>query len=408
MKELTVCKRRCIHDDTGNVDPVKAAETPVPRGSVASKKRRMTEGGESPQAAKKLKAEPYHQPTTPFSAPQQRPRPDSGVHLANAGLPVGPAFRPNMMSSTTATSQAPPSQDHPQIDPSLFSMYPEPPETSSSTANGHPYHAMDKQESYNSYILPSLEQIANEVLDMNGRHNDYDQNHTDQDQHFVNHFIEASRQADSTAYHSKEPHGLEKQDDSVDSAISVPGTEELVQRQTKVHAGSVAAYQRTPAEPTLTNGYADDGVAHAEQAAKPSATPVMHHELPPQPSLEPSQENVPAPTSPLTQLTTSPATSKSFINKIPLYQPPAQPAAKPPVPLTNGNDHAANASPPPANSKRKRDSKSATPGANSVKKAKTNGVEREMSPDERDEDENLRLARMLQQEDLGLRRRSKS
>lgn len=36
-------KRRCIHDEHGNVDPVKASETPIPRGS-ASKKRRVSEG----------------------------------------------------------------------------------------------------------------------------------------------------------------------------------------------------------------------------------------------------------------------------------------------------------------------------------------------------------------------------
>ncbi|KAF2198384.1 hypothetical protein GQ43DRAFT_483345 [Delitschia confertaspora ATCC 74209] len=36
-------KRRCIHDENGNVDPVKASEAPIPRGS-ASKKRRISEG----------------------------------------------------------------------------------------------------------------------------------------------------------------------------------------------------------------------------------------------------------------------------------------------------------------------------------------------------------------------------
>ncbi|KAF2268588.1 hypothetical protein CC78DRAFT_540850 [Lojkania enalia] len=37
-------KRRCIHDENGNVDPVKASEAPIPRGS-ASKKRRVSDEG---------------------------------------------------------------------------------------------------------------------------------------------------------------------------------------------------------------------------------------------------------------------------------------------------------------------------------------------------------------------------
>ncbi|KAF2195200.1 hypothetical protein K469DRAFT_544639 [Zopfia rhizophila CBS 207.26] len=48
-------KRRCIHDENGNVDPVKASEAPVPRGS-ASKKRRVSEGDGEP-SSKKMKKE---------------------------------------------------------------------------------------------------------------------------------------------------------------------------------------------------------------------------------------------------------------------------------------------------------------------------------------------------------------
>ncbi|KAF2477796.1 uncharacterized protein BDR25DRAFT_275202 [Lindgomyces ingoldianus] len=49
-------KRRCIHDENGNVDPIKASEAPVPRGS-ASKKRRVSEGDTNP-ASRDLKNEP--------------------------------------------------------------------------------------------------------------------------------------------------------------------------------------------------------------------------------------------------------------------------------------------------------------------------------------------------------------
>ncbi|CAO2654379.1 Nn.00g111120.m01.CDS01 [Neocucurbitaria sp. VM-36] len=48
-------KRRCIHDEYGNVDPVKANEVPIPRGS-ASKKRRVSDE-DSTTTAKRMKHE---------------------------------------------------------------------------------------------------------------------------------------------------------------------------------------------------------------------------------------------------------------------------------------------------------------------------------------------------------------
>ncbi|KAF2742720.1 hypothetical protein M011DRAFT_462275 [Sporormia fimetaria CBS 119925] len=51
-------KRRCIHDENGNVDPVKAAEAPVPRGS-ASKKRRASLEVDGEALTKKLKMESF-------------------------------------------------------------------------------------------------------------------------------------------------------------------------------------------------------------------------------------------------------------------------------------------------------------------------------------------------------------
>ncbi|KAI9692764.1 MAG: JmjC domain-containing histone demethylation protein 1 [Bogoriella megaspora] len=48
-------KRRCIHDENGMIDPVKAAEAPVPRGSTVNKKRKPTGEMMSPYAQKKLK-----------------------------------------------------------------------------------------------------------------------------------------------------------------------------------------------------------------------------------------------------------------------------------------------------------------------------------------------------------------
>ncbi|KAH7354587.1 hypothetical protein BKA66DRAFT_430417 [Pyrenochaeta sp. MPI-SDFR-AT-0127] len=48
-------KRRCIHDEYGNVDPIKANEVPIPRGSAAKKRRVSDE--DSMATAKRMKYE---------------------------------------------------------------------------------------------------------------------------------------------------------------------------------------------------------------------------------------------------------------------------------------------------------------------------------------------------------------
>ncbi|KNG44318.1 hypothetical protein TW65_08669 [Stemphylium lycopersici] len=51
-------KRRCIHDEYGNVDPIKANEIPIPRGS-ASKKRRVSDEGSTSTAKRMRHASSY-------------------------------------------------------------------------------------------------------------------------------------------------------------------------------------------------------------------------------------------------------------------------------------------------------------------------------------------------------------
>ena len=51
-------QRRCIHDEYGNIDPVKAAETPVPRGST-SKKRRISDEHDGEAINKRIKRESF-------------------------------------------------------------------------------------------------------------------------------------------------------------------------------------------------------------------------------------------------------------------------------------------------------------------------------------------------------------
>jgi F-box/leucine-rich repeat protein 10/11 len=54
---LTLPQRRCIHDENGNIDPVKASETPVPRGE--KKKRRVSDNDDGEAINKKMKRESF-------------------------------------------------------------------------------------------------------------------------------------------------------------------------------------------------------------------------------------------------------------------------------------------------------------------------------------------------------------
>ncbi|OCL08226.1 hypothetical protein AOQ84DRAFT_45227 [Glonium stellatum] len=83
-------KRRCVHDEYGNIDPIKASEAPVPRGS-ASKKRRVSDEDISP-VNKKPKKEPMSTSDT-IRGVGTASRPRDSVHLE------GPLHRPNMAPS---------------------------------------------------------------------------------------------------------------------------------------------------------------------------------------------------------------------------------------------------------------------------------------------------------------------
>jgi F-box and leucine-rich repeat protein 10/11 len=75
---LTQKQRRCIHDENGNVDPIKAAEAPIPRGS-ASKKRRVSDVEDGEALSKRMRLESFaglvHGPVSHFNRyPLQKPR----------------------------------------------------------------------------------------------------------------------------------------------------------------------------------------------------------------------------------------------------------------------------------------------------------------------------------------------
>lgn len=84
-------KRRCVHDEYGNIDPVKASEVPVPRGS-ASKKRRVSDEGASP-AKKKPKKEPIPTSDTirgvgTTSRPRDNIHMEGALHRPNTALSI--------------------------------------------------------------------------------------------------------------------------------------------------------------------------------------------------------------------------------------------------------------------------------------------------------------------------------
>lgn len=174
-----------------------------------------------------------------------------------------------------------------------------------------------------------------QVLDMNGRsHEDYQ--------------VSPPQGPHGTAAMSNGVSDVTKPDESVDSAISLPGSDDGRQQ------GEAQATQDVSAQPS---------VEVAPLAAQ-----------------------------------TSPSLQKSNANELPLYKPPAPLSQSPELikrqpQLSNGDIPDATAS-----TKRKRDSISSASG---MKKARLNSVE----PTGEDT-QSLELAKTLQQGDLGLRQRS--
>ena len=307
----------------------------------------------------------------PIPKAQPRPKPSPSANRQH----IQPQLQPQPL---------PPEPEQPQIDPNLFSMY-----TNHDEHVGYedvkPSYPMAEQPQppglpSGPYQLPSLEQIANEVLvGLNGDDT--------REQDIKAQLLEFNRMANGVpnGVPSGDSGTLElttgemKSDESVDSAVSLPLREALEQNN--------ATTKDTPGE---EQQHTDD--------ALPNGEPV---EAPAHPSIEAESAQddkfVVAKAAP------------TKVADLPLYQPPAPLSTSPEVTksqpvLTNG----VGGSPSPTESsslKRKRGSMSATPG--SVKKAR---VDREGEPSvllTEEEKQSLELAKMLQAEDLGLRRRSK-
>ena len=392
-------QRRCIHNESGDVDPVKAAETPVPRGSVSTKKRVVGEDG-SPAQAKKVK----RQSDVDQAYSHVQMHGGHGVLKPQLVKNGGPAYQAEMSTNASSDLQQ---EQQPPIDPNLFAMYPE---QSSEATNGatyeehhqYPYpsateetpqpyhHGLPTPAQASTYQIPSLEQIANEVLvDMNGNDDPEARasaiaqqlidRHHGQNQVHVNGNAVIATPLQNGDVDSK------PEDGSVDSAVAFPSNAEETAGQSA--AAVVIGHQEMDAE--------------VDQA---------------QPSIEANKE----PTTPnLQHVDASPkaAMTNGDVSDLPLYKPPApfvSPETSSKRQLNGVFKETSSTSPvrveesvvTPLN-KRKRDSTSSASGGGgvkSVKKAKVTVSDVGGEPEE--EKSSLDLARMLQQEDLGLRRRS--
>ena len=354
-----VLQRRCVHDENGNVDPIKAAETPIPRGSNPSKKR-DSEGEGSPESLKKVRQD-SSKPSSPLEAGGTR-----GMLVPQKPAPAppkAPAVRPpsrQFQAPPQITVEHSPDVEQPDIDPSLFS-YPEPAHHGHFPEPSNPYYT--PQDAHGQpYDYPSLEQIASEVLDMNGMNGRADEDWIDRQLNALPYERTNGQRPESR----RGPipvmtNGASKSDGSVDSAVSLPYAN-----------GS----------PQDSHRSVDDRLREA--LAGDSGMVGVH------PSIE-----IRPPTAPNGAHATGDGTAASpeATYTLPLYQPPAPLSQSPELVKRQPRVH--------DSPKRK----SEEPGDAATKKAKLaqQALVRALSPHETDDE---RLARLLQQEERGLRQRS--
>jgi hypothetical protein len=243
----------------------------------------------------------------------------------------GPSHHPNMRSTSRqpppVINEPPPDsnpQHQPAIDPSLFS-YPAPEEQHHYTNGSYPYPSVDHQEpQYGNF--QSLEQLANEVLDMSGRaQEDYIDaqlnaplpHHQQYPYHTV-HIYPTRETAPLRQHHVPKPDG------SVDSAVSLPNTEPSEHRERSVDdrlRDALAAENGTsgllPVQPSVElNG-------HAHHQPNGAAGP-----LPVQPSVEVNGDADYEPSA-SARVGKVDQPQNNGVHDIPLYQPPTAPSQSP-------------------------------------------------------------------------------
>lgn len=443
---LTFQQRRCVHDEAGRVDPIKAEQTPVPRG-FAGKKRKYSEGSESPLIKKSKQSAGQGD----FDASQSAP---------TMPHPMGPSY-----NQSAALQQFPQQQSYSeqpaQSWPQSTYMYPDPMDAENVAINDGPYHQPHDMQA--SYSQQTLEQLANDVLDSRYVNNDEDGGYT-VPQHAVQAAMPGAAQPSSYAPQLQYQNGrnllVSQSHHSSDSGVAFPDGQHIMggavqdyrpgavngthdergagsnldlNKVTSVNGQS--ASRVPPTHTPMSNGERQSQVTpHAQGSNDIDSAAIMPSKGlsdatimnggPPtaQATLTGSVASVPVPS---LGPAFSPQMSKPNLSGIPLYEPPPSASKRrssgaslhfdgraTETPQQNGRHrHSASKTPVPmgppglrespgSTRKRKRDSGSMAPGH----KPK---MDVERASMETEDDESLRLAKELQGQDWGLRRRSR-
>lgn len=320
-----------MHDENGNVDPVKASETPVARGSGASRKRPLMPDVATPIQSKRPKSDSAGADMSPVPVfAQQQASPILQAHQLHAPS-NGESYQAHISEAQIAAPNGHTYPQHHQLeqhgghapmDP-IFT-YPASTDNGSYGASNYSYPTTEKPHLYQ---IQSLEQIASEVLDMNADYQDEAQS--------------SSKEIGSAPV----PHGYmdaPDADESVDSGVSLPGSENMENNGT---------YSQKQDAADMTN----------EQSAALAAYQVPDHDdakAAPRPVAEPSTERADA-----IDVQASPSAQHNGTSSLPLYRPPA-PLSQSPEQSKRLPNGTAPESPAQTNGhKRKRSSMSQTSGS---------------------------------------------
>lgn len=422
-ESLTCIQRRCIHDENGKIDPIKAEQTPVPRGSVVSKKRRTSGDMESPIKKSKQAKTSQAAPVMPFS--------------------MEPSYQQNMVSPQQY-KQYPyaPEANIPHWQHASY-MYPDPTSNGGNVVlHGGPYH--QQSDLNGSYNAQSLEQLANEVLDsryVNDGDYTVPQSNGDSALHPA---LQQQNSASSQSIGNREETSplLAKARPSFHNGIGL----DLANQPAEISHDHRPMSSGGPVQPYSANllGSHSQNVAGAmSEALKPepefaagqvnaTSQDVSVQHLPEATALNGAsmahvEEAVSSPEKTAPSFSVAPITG---LASIPLYQPPAPPLTKSQTPRIPRHSFSGSTEKPmirmqrslsktpvptqitettelktPGSKKHQRDSLSATPAT--AKSKKSEPVIREKSIVEEEEEQSVKLARELQDQDWGLRRRSR-
>ncbi|CAD0107658.1 unnamed protein product [Aureobasidium uvarum] len=414
----------CRKSKNGKIDPIKAEQTPVPRGSVVSKKRRISGEMESPLKKSKQPRPSQAAPVMPFS--------------------MDSSYQTNMVSPQQYKQYAyAPEANIPHWQHASY-MYPDPSSSGGSVIlHGGPYH---QQSDLNGpYNAQSLEQLAAEVLDSRYVNDgDYTVPQANGDSLLHPALQQQGSVSSQNTGHREDTSPLLAK--AHPSGHILTGLGHTNQPANGNNMGRRPSSSGGPVQPhnTDTSGlYSQNGSAVTLKISTEDLIPNAPLENSPAlvattqqasrtvaPQVESSAAQIKDANLSPEKSTASLAVAPTGLASIPLYQPPAPPLTKSQTPRIERHSFSVSTEKPvsrvqrslsktpapsqavqstelktPGSSKRKRDSLSATPGT--IKSRKPEHIIREKSIIEEEEEQSMHLARELQDQDWGLRRRSR-